>query len=128
MTTPVASVIIRLFIFSGRPDPEWTLGEQATQELQNRVEGTIGGDATDAAPQGGLGYRGFLIQNREELAGLPTEFTVFRGVLSETRSGRVSNWRDNGGVESWLLAQAREQGHGEILDAFGVEEDGTASS
>jgi hypothetical protein len=69
---------------------------------------------------GGLGYRGFLVQSASPISGIPRSFTVFRGVLTEQPGPRATYWRDVGGVEDFLLAQARLKNFGEILDALGV--------
>ena len=113
-------ISVRLFLFSGRPDPEWSLDETAVGQLRERVQKTVGGEKIRPAAPGGLGYRGFLVQNRANVAGLPAEFTVFRGVLSEPSGPTAIHWRDLRGVEDWLLAQARERGFGKALDSFGV--------
>ena len=44
----------------------------------------------------------------------------FHGVLVEQSGPQAAYWRDGGGVEEFLLAEARERGFGKILDALGV--------
>lgn len=114
------AVSVRLLLFSGRPDPEWPLDEEAVAQLRDRLQRTVGGEKTSPQPSGGLGYRGFLVQNLARLAGLPATFTVFRRVLSEPPGPSANHWRDTGTVEDWLLEQARERGFGKALEAFGV--------
>lgn len=112
---------VRLLIFSGRPDPEWSLDEGAVRQLGERLARTIGGErAPSPQPFVGLGYRGFLVQNPSNVPGLPATFSVFRRVLAEPHGPRANHWRDAGDVEGWLLAQARERGFGKALEAFGA--------
>jgi len=113
-------VTVRLLIYSGRPDPSWSLDETAITDLRRRLQQTIGGERAPQPGPEGLGYRGLLVENSARVAGLPAAFTVFRGVLSEPSRERGNHWQDRGGVESWLLAEARARGHGEALDALGV--------
>ena len=53
--------IVTLDIYSGVPNPSWTLSDDQVQELQRKIGRTSGAEA-----QGGslpvLGYRGFIIR------------------------------------------------------------------
>jgi len=111
--------MVRLFIFSGQPDPQWSLDEIAMAELRRRLQQTLGVERASPPPQGGLGYRGFLVESLVPALGLPRAFTVFRGVLSEPPGAHANHWQDRGGVEALLLAEARARGHGKALDALG---------
>jgi hypothetical protein len=113
-------VLVRVLLYSGRPDPEFYLSDAGIGELRGRLEKTVGGEHIHPAPPGGLGYRGFLVENRGNVAGIPAAFTVYRGVLAEPPGPDASHWRDSGEVESWLLGQASEQGLGDALKAFGA--------
>ncbi len=114
------SVNVRLLIFSGRPDPEWSLDAEARDQLFARLRKTIGKEESNPPPTGGLGYRGFLVRTRLAKPSQIPEFTVFRGVLNVGAGPRAVHWRDIGGVEELLLTQARERGWGEALEAFGA--------
>ena len=110
--------IVRLLIYSGRPDPEWTLGVDRLEELLQRLKSVVGNEKTNPPPQRGLGYGGFLVRN-VAVGGRASEFRVFRGVISEGAGRRTNDWRDTQDVEQWLLDEARRQGHGDVLDAIG---------
>jgi hypothetical protein len=116
-----SSVTVRLLIFSGRPDPEWNLDEGAIPKLQTRVQTVLKESTLDQAPTGGLGYRGFLVQNPAKALDLPTEFIVFGGTLTERPGPQARHLQDTAGIEEFLLAEARQQGFGELLDAAGVK-------
>ena len=128
MTIGTELVAVQLMIFSGIPDPEWLLDEPDIERLRDVTRNTLGVESVQSMPSGGLGYRGFRVDNRGNVAGIPTEFTVFRGVLAESAGPRVLYWKDVGGIEIWLLAQARDRGFGEDLDASGVKPEGPESS
>lgn len=116
---PSRDITIRLLIFSGRPDPEWSPDERKARELHEKLVEAIGREPIHPPPPGGLGYRGFLVglTNRGRRG---REVVVFRNVLTEQEHERQAHWRDVTGVERWLLQEARNEGHGEILDAAGA--------
>jgi len=115
------SVSIRLMIFSGRPDPRFDLPEDVIEGLATRVTQTIGVDMVPAPPDIALGYRGVEVENVGGHAGLPSEFSVFRGVLTEQSGETARHWRDAGAVEQFLLDQARNSGLGDLLAAAGLD-------
>lgn len=110
---------VRLLIFSGRPDPEWSLDEGQLKELTELLTAALGGQKIHPPPEGGLGYRGFLLRD-VPVDDKPSEVSVFRRVITERRRGRETHWLDTSGVEDWLLEVARRQGHGDALDWAGA--------
>lgn len=58
-TSPVESVRVALGLYSGRPDPEWTLTAEQVAALDEAL--TALPDSTGSPPAGGLGYHGFTI-------------------------------------------------------------------
>jgi hypothetical protein len=123
---PQQSLTVRLLIFSGRPDPEWTLNDQETEQLLGLVRETLGREETNPPPRGGLGYRGFLVRNTQ-----PTfsrlDFSVFRGVLTFDGARGVHR-KDVAGVEDLLLTQASDRGYREALEVFGAFQKGGTKS
>ncbi|MGH9966413.1 MAG: hypothetical protein ACREBG_01070 [Pyrinomonadaceae bacterium] len=113
-------LIVRLLIFSGRPDPEWTLADEAKEQLLAKAREALGREESNPPPPAGLGYRGFLVRPSRSTAVQLPEFKVFRGVLTVGAGPRAAHRRDVGGVEEFLLAQARERGFGEALEVFGA--------
>lgn len=121
MTTEVNEIVVELLIFSGRPDPEWVLEEEEIATLRDRLGSIQRDEPIDEAPSGGLGYRGFLVRNEGKLSDIPSEFIVYKNVLTEEPGPKARHWRDSSEIEEFLLATARRQGLGELLDAAGVE-------
>jgi hypothetical protein len=69
---PVTAAIATLLIYSGRPDPDWSLTAEDLAELEAIVADLAPTD--ELLPEGGLGYRGFRI------------------------TGPQGTWRANGGI------------------------------
>lgn len=57
--SPAGSVRVALGLYSGRPDPEWTLTAEQIAAL-DEVLATLP-ESTGSPPAGGLGYHGFTI-------------------------------------------------------------------
>jgi hypothetical protein len=106
---------VTLDIFSGRPNPSWTLNPAEAKELVQRLVGLP--PARQPPPSVGLGYRGFLITNPQEEGGLPGEIRACRGaIISRTKEG-VARFDDVNQLEAWLAEQARKHGYGRLVDA-----------
>jgi len=112
-------ITIRLRIFSGRPDPEWSPEPSGIQELARRIQAAREGAPVHAPPEGDLGYRGFEVRGGRVL-GLPDQLAVFRGVVSDRSDKAGTHWIDSAGVEGFLLDEARRRGFGQLLDAGGA--------
>lgn len=95
---------VELDIFSGRPNPSWTLAEDEAAELRRRLEGLPGTEREIDPP--GLGYRGFLI------SGLPeaTSCRVFGGLIACSGAAGERRFEDARGAEQWLLGEAEQRG------------------
>lgn len=124
MESQEPSLIVRLLIFSGRPDPEWALDHETKEQLLAKAREALGKEESNPPPPGGLGYRGFVVRPSRAAASQLPEFKVFRGVLTVGAGPRAAHRRDIAGVEELLLAQARERGLGEALDVFGADQKG----
>lgn len=110
-----AEVEVELDVFSGRPNPHWTLGGDRAQELPDLLRDL---EPAESREPPGLGYRGFL------LTAAGAKARVFGGVITMMRDGDdVARFKDGHGVEQLLLEQAREHGYGDLLTAFGAAGD-----
>lgn len=96
---------VELDIFSGRPNPRWTLDGREEAELIERMSDRTVSFVAPNDTDGYLGYRGFVLKATGNTAavlqsrGLPTEFRVRDGL------GHTIDL----GAESWLLATAVPQ-------------------
>jgi hypothetical protein len=73
-------VTVELDIFSGRPNPRWTLSKAESKQLIERVRADPSLMLPLDAETGGLGYRGFVISEQEDehwaRAGLPSRIRL----------------------------------------------------
>jgi hypothetical protein len=113
---------VRLFVYAGRPDPEFELDDAAAAELLDRLGRIPQGQRPEAIeavapPPPQLGYRGLLVR----LAGGELEqLLVYGGVIRFRRDGRQFSWRDTEGIEQGLLEEAVRRGHQDLLESVGV--------
>ena len=97
---PAGSVSVVLGLYSGRPDPEWTLSTDEAVMLQTILAALP--DGTGTPPVGGLGYHGFTIQ----MAGSP--LVAYRGVVAPPGDGARKVKEDpKRSVERYLLETSR---------------------
>jgi len=98
---PGGAVTVTLGIYSGRPDPAWTLSDGEAGGLRMLVESLP--IATAVPPEGGLGYHGFLVRIADDSGG-GSIYLVYDGVVSLAGSGRRDVWLDpSREVERFLL-------------------------
>jgi hypothetical protein len=107
-------------VFSGRRNPEIVLSGTDASSFAERVRETLGKDPIHPPPPPKLGsYYGFQIHASKQLAkdrGIPEDFNIYSGVITEQNGREQRHWRDVGGVEDFLLGIAYERGHRELLD------------
>jgi hypothetical protein len=118
--------MVRLLVFSGRPDPEWALDNDGIATLKRHVGEIIGGEHAHAPALGGLGYRGFLIESHDP--DISTTMLVFHGVITVEPGAKPEYWRDITGLEEWLFTEAELHEQGDILQALGVRDGGRSGA
>ena len=89
------AVIVTLEVFSGRPNPEWSLAPAQSAEFERRLAALGVGVAGQDEP---LGYRGFSVRGRA------APVRVFRGQVMNGRRALADPGR---GLERWLLDSGR---------------------
>ena len=110
------SLTVTLNVYSGRPNPAWTLPEQAAHELLDRIGRITTTSDLKAGVATGLGYRGFVV-NGPDYGVAPTYIRaglVDQGHVTPTL---VADDRD---LEKWLLSTA--EGHVEDAVRAHVQE------
>jgi hypothetical protein len=99
------SVTVSLGIYSGRPDPSWTLSGAQVAELRRLIDELPSGAGEPAA--GGLGYHGFTIAVADA-GGDPLPVVAYHGEIAAAGDGVRPTWYDAGGsVERFLLLTGR---------------------
>ena len=95
---------VTLNVYSGRPDPHWTLMAPEAAELLTKVK-ALAPAAITAAPNDNLGYRGFEVEVPGREADGP--IVVGGGFVTLGKPGARRSYVDAGrGVESWLADRA----------------------
>ena len=102
-------------MFSGQPNPTWTLTERQVTALVK----LLGKDyrkksAVKFRKPPGLGYRGFIISNPGGRKGLPRALRVYKGVINIREQGakkrsEVYSIGDMNRIEAWLMEQAAQK-------------------
>lgn len=102
---------VELDVFSGRPNPSWTLSPEEADELARRLEDLRSLDQVPVEP--GLGYRGFLLSSPGR------EIRVYQGGVTVTEGGTTRRYADVSQIERWLTEQARQRGYGSFVSDSG---------
>ncbi len=107
-------MIVELDVFSGRPNPTWSLSAEQAKELREALQDLPPVDKP--APENALGYRGFLLSNPDRAGGLAPHIRICAGIVTMT-DGHELSYRDMHGVEHRLLLQASQHGYKGIVDS-----------
>lgn len=115
-------MIVTLDVFSGRPNPSWTLSEKEARQLTDRVASRALPAA--AGVEGILGFRGFVVHgpgdDTAKKAALPDSFRV-GGLLSgefvapEGVAASALRVEEADDAAKWLLTTARGEVEDEVL-------------
>jgi hypothetical protein len=107
-------MIVELDVFSGRPNPTWSLSVEQSMELLEMLQNLPPADKL--SQENGLGYRGFLLSNPGRADGLAPHIRIYSGIVTMT-DGHVQSYRDVHDIEHRLLQQASQHGYKAIVDS-----------
>jgi hypothetical protein len=102
---PIASasnVVVTLDVYSGRPNPTWSLAEGMAIEFLRRLHAL---DSSKAAPREfeNLGYRAVSAEFQDDTKGTVV-IKASRGIVTLDRAGQRVHYLDSGRqFESWLV-------------------------
>lgn len=118
-------MIIEFDVFSGRPNPTWSLSEEEVVELLAAFKDLP--LANKPCQETGIGYRGFVILNPRREGGLAPRIRVCGGIIAMTGDDEQL-YQDVHGLENRLLLQASQRGYVTIVNnvlegKFGTESD-----
>lgn len=99
------ATIVTALLYSGRPNPTWELSSEEEDNLEALFIKDKGQTLElSAASLGILGYKGFIIESRNDSRSLPYKSFVFNGIL-DTLDASSANFIDNDSeLENFLLA------------------------
>lgn len=107
-------MMVEMDVFSGRPNPTWSLSEEQVVELLKAFHDLPPADKF--SQETGLGYRGFLILNPDRAGTLAPHIRIYGGIVTMT-DDHEQFYRDVHGLEHRLLLQASHQGYKAIVDS-----------
>lgn len=107
-------MIVEFDVFSGRPNPTWSLTTEQIMELQEKLQDLPPAD--ELSGEYGLGYRGFLLLNPNQMGGLAPHIRIYRGIVTIT-DDHEQFYRDVHNLEHRLLLQASQHGYKTIVDS-----------
>jgi len=104
-SAPSSTTTVSLGLYSGRPDPSWTLTDAQSAELGRLIDSLP--SAVGEPPQGGLGYHGFSI-GAADAGGADRMLVAYRGAIATLGSGSGPYRQDAARtVERYLLDTGR---------------------
>ncbi|HEX2092151.1 MAG TPA: hypothetical protein VHG28_07095 [Longimicrobiaceae bacterium] len=108
-------------LFSGRPNPAWTLDEAESATFARLFAGLV---RTAAPPwlEDGLGYRGLRVTGTDGGIGECEEVRVLRGhVAARCTDGERSYLDTERALERWLVGSARGRVDAQVLQMLRAE-------
>jgi hypothetical protein len=114
---PMTAVAVEVDIFSGRPNPSWTLSEAEASVFASRRSAL---QQTAPAPRSGaLGYRGLVVELLDE----PGRRMYIRNGVIELSDGTSSVFFADPGrsLERWLIGTSRPALGQEVLEAIDAD-------
>jgi len=104
-------------LFSGRPNPSFTLDAEQAATLATLLRGLPAGGERREPP--GLGYRGFVIRDTGDALPGCTALRAFHGTVSAECGAETRELSDPAQtVERWLLDVARPKLTAEVVDVI----------
>jgi hypothetical protein len=107
---------VELDVFSGKPNPRWTLDQKRADEVLNALKAESPTTVPATAPAR-LGYRGFILHIEGGDALTSPEVRIF-GSLATVGSGKSQRHLVVPTVEKLLLESAEAAGHKGLFAAF----------
>lgn len=99
-----AEARVTLHVYSGRPDPSWSLDKTRTDDLMRRAYALPASVEPPNFPPSKLGYRGFDVQVFDASGQLIVSFTAYGGTVRRTQEAVANHTADvDRAVERWLL-------------------------
>lgn len=109
---PILPAIVELDVFSGQPNPRWSLTAEESTMLDQLVAQLPTG-SQQSLPNS-LGYRGFIVTVANTVEPL---FRVHGSLVIKTKDGVTIYYRDDHSrVEKWLILQGRQHLPADIFE------------
>lgn len=102
----VSETTVELDIYSGLPNPTWTIAPAMASDLESRIASLNSSPEISECPQN-LGYRGFIVQSLDDQSNTIQTLHACRGVIKLTDATGSRYYLDpQKQIELWLLASS----------------------
>lgn len=120
---PSGTAQVTLGIFSGRPNPSWTLTPAQDAELRQRLDALAVTEQPFPYDEMKLGYYGFALLLPASEGRPSRTVSVFKGIVQvETTGGQVTQLADDDrALEHWLLTTATGYVEPDVIEAVRQE-------
>jgi hypothetical protein len=101
-TVHASNAVVTLDVYSGRPNPTWSLSEAMTAELLRRLQ-ALEASKVDAPEFDGLGYRAVRAELQDQAKSVAV-VSASRGLVTLEQAGQRFRYADSGRqFELWLV-------------------------
>lgn len=109
-------MIVQVDLYSGRPNPQWTLTRAQEAELERRLNTMP--LANSGEPTQGLGYRGVILSGQGGSTGQPLTVLISAGIVLERfESGVERRKRDvDRALEAWIIGTGSDYLEASVRD------------
>jgi hypothetical protein len=131
-------MIVTMDVYSGRPNPSWTLSQQQKNELISRMAGRVVAAAEEV--DGPLGFRGYIVSTATDdddtatAAGLPDMFRLPSAALQgmvpvpPAESSQPLTTEELGDTQKWLLSTVAGAVEDSVLEHVAAEISGAGAA
>jgi len=103
---------VELDVFSGQPNPSWTLTEDAILNIEQKMKNLPEIAETSGFENDALGFRGFILTVKNSVQKKDTKLRVYKGhIFFDTGK----SFQDIQGIEQLLIQQAKDHGFESLL-------------
>lgn len=98
---------VEVDVFSGRPNPQWTLTPPEAEQFIQQVQ-ALPSEASGGVVKEGLGYRGLVVTKSDDRNENYTEISISNGLVITNKNGQLKRLVDqNRTLERWLFQTGR---------------------
>ncbi|MBD2020140.1 hypothetical protein H6F43_08055 [Leptolyngbya sp. FACHB-36] len=100
---------VEVDVFSGRPNPQWTLTPPEADQLIQRVQ-ALPSESGEGDVKEGLGYRGLIVTKSGDRTENYTEISISNGLVIANKNGQLRRLVDqNRTLERWLFQTGKNR-------------------
>ena len=103
---------VTVLLFSGRPDPSYVIDDAASLDQVKKIFETSKETKFEKSTviPSILGYKGITVQNTGNIAGIPQDFSVYKGTIEVGTKEKKFFTDEGNALEKFLFDKAIERG------------------